>query len=244
MIMNLIVDVGNTRAKVAVFEHHNLLEVFFSHQKELIQLIKKIIKNYKISTGILSSVVVLPKGLEEELQNLVSFTILDKSVKLPFNNLYVTPKTLGVDRIALVAAASKKYAFKNVLIIDAGTCITFDFINNKNEYLGGAISPGFSIRYQSLHSYTSKLPIVEKKNIDFIIGKTTEESINIGVVNGVLNEIDGTINQYKKKYEDLTIVLTGGDTNFLLEQLKSSIFANQNFLLEGLNQVLIFNQSK
>ena len=158
--------------------------------------------------------------------------------------MYETPETLGVDRIALVSGAVKKFPNKNILIIDAGTCITFDFVNDKTVYFGGAISPGIEMRYKSLHAFTSKLPILEKNYPQNFIGKNTIESINSGIVNGVTQEIKGVINQYKKKYTDLTVVLTGGDINFLAKQLKSSIFAHQNFLLEGLNEILIFNKNK
>jgi type III pantothenate kinase len=117
-------------------------------------------------------------------------------------------------------------------------------VNDKSAYFGGAISPGVEMRYKSLHLFTSKLPNLEKNYPNNFIGNNTNESINSGVVNGVVQEIDGVINQYKKKYIDLTVVLTGGDTNFLAKQLKSSIFAHQNFLLEGLNEILIFNKNK
>ncbi len=117
-------------------------------------------------------------------------------------------------------------------------------MNTESEYLGGAISPGIEMRYKALNSFTSKLPHLEKKAPKNFIGNNTNESIHSGVVNGVIGELEGVINQYKKKYSDLTVVLTGGDTNFLAKQLKSSIFANQNFLLEGLNEILIFNKDK
>jgi type III pantothenate kinase len=135
------------------------------------------------------------------------------------------------------------YPDNNVLIIDAGTCITYDFITNKNEYLGGAISPGIRMRYKGLNNLTANLPLLETKSPEDIIGSSTNSSIHSGVVNGVVNEIDGFINAYKEKYSYLTVILTGGDANFLSEQLKSSIFANSNFLLEGLNYILEFNSN-
>ena len=163
---------------------------------------------------------------------------------MPFNNLYKTPNTLGVDRIALVAAAVKQFPNTNVLIIDAGTCITFDFVDVNASYLGGAISPGIKMRYKALNKFTANLPLIDALELHDFIGKNTEESIISGVLNGVKNEINGIIEDYYLKYLDLTVVLTGGDTNFLSKQLKSSIFANQNFLLQGLNEILKFNQHK
>ena len=242
--MNLIIDAGNTRVKVAVFEQSTLIEVLVIDRKRFLSEIKKIVKKYKISYGILSSVSFIPEKKVEKLKYLLNLVVLSSSTKVPFINLYETPKTLGVDRIALVSGAVKKFPNKNILIIDAGTCITFDFVNDKSAYFGGAISPGIEMRYKSLHAFTSKLPILQKNYPQNFIGKNTIESINSGIVNGVTQEIKGVINQYKKKYEDLTVVLTGGDTNFLAKQLKSSIFAHQNFLLEGLNEILIFNKNK
>lgn len=242
--MNLIIDIGNTRVKVAVFEEVTIVDVVVFDRVKIISEIKKIIKKYKIKNAIASSVALLSTKKIEKLKSLVEILFVSSHLEVPFQNLYATPTTLGVDRIALVFGAFVKYPQKNVLIIDAGTCITFDFLTKKGEYLGGAISPGIEMRYKSLHAFTSKLPLLSINKPDSFVGDSTNECINSGVVNGVIQEIDGVINQYKKKYLDLTVVLTGGDTNFLSKQLKSSIFANQNFLLEGLNEILNFNKSK
>ena len=130
------------------------------------------------------------------------------------------------------------------MIIDCGSCITYDFINSANEYLGGAISPGIRLRYETLHNLTANLPLLEKKKPKNLIGNSTESSIHSGVINGILIEIDGIVNKYKTKYPDLTVILTGGDSKFLSKRLKSSIFANSNFLLEGLNHILEYNSVK
>ena len=242
--MNLIIDAGNTRVKVAVFEKNTLINVVSVEREVFLSEIEKKIKKYKIEDGILSSVSFISEKMIQTLQNLINLTVLSSLTNVPFINLYETPKTLGVDRIALVTGAVIKYSKKNVLVIDAETCITYDFVNAQLEYLGGAISPGIEMKYKALNNYTNKLPVLEKKVPRNFIGNNTNESIHSGVVNGVIAELDGVINQYKKKYSDLTVVLTGGDTNFLAKQLKSSIFANQNFLLEGLNEILIFNKDK
>ena len=144
----------------------------------------------------------------------------------------------------MVSASVQKYPYNNTLIIDAGTCITYDFVTNKNEYLGGAISPGIRMRYQSLNKLTAKLPLLETELPKDIIGNSTKNSIHSGVIFGVLKEIEGIIEVYVSKYKDLTVILTGGDANFLSKQLKSSIFANSNFLLEGLNFILQFNSNE
>jgi type III pantothenate kinase len=242
--MNLTIDIGNTRVKAAVFEGDKLIELFVFDKKIIISQIRKIIKKHPISLGIMSNVGSVSVKKMAQLKKSFDFMVLSASLKVPFTNLYKTPKTLGVDRIALVAGAVKQFPNKNVLIIDAGTCITFDFIDHKASYLGGAISPGIHMRYKALNKFTANLPLITALQLDDFIGKNTEESIISGVLNGVQNEINGIIEAYREKYLHLTVVLTGGDTNFLSKQLKSSIFANQNFLLQGLNEILKFNQHK
>jgi len=242
--MNLTIDVGNTRVKAAVFEKDKLVELCVFDKIKILSEIKKILKKYVIANAIMSNVASISDLKLKKIQKLVQIDVISSSTKVPFENLYKTPKTLGVDRIALIAGAVDQFYGKNVLVIDAGTCITFDFLNSKGCYLGGAISPGVQMRFKSLSHYTANLPLLKKEEVNDFIGKNTKESINSGIVNGLIQEIDGVINQYKKKYLDLTVVLTGGDTNFLAKQLKSSIFANQNFLLQGLNTILIFNIDK
>jgi type III pantothenate kinase len=192
----------------------------------------------------MSNVASISDSKLKKIKNLVQIHIISSLTEVPFKNLYKTPETLGVDRIALVAGAVSQFSGHNVLVIDAGTCITFDFVNSEGEYIGGAISPGLKMRFNSLNHFTANLPLLEKDDLIDFIGKNTKESMNSGVINGVIQEIDGVINQYKKKFLDLTVVLTGGDTNFLSKQLKSSIFANQNLLLHGLNKILILNIDK
>ena len=239
--MYLIIDVGNTRIKTAVYQNDSLLELVVFDKKRIISEVKKIVKKYEIFKGIISSVATISKFKMDKLRTILPIIELSHTTKVPFKNNYKTPKTLGVDRIALVSAAAQQFPKENVLIIDAGTCITFDFLTNKNQYLGGAISPGIKMRYKALNTFTSKLPLLQNKEPEQLIGNSTSTSIHSGIVNGVCNEIDGVINQYKKQFYDLTVVLTGGDTNFLAKQLKSSIFANPNFVLEGLHTILIYN---
>lgn len=242
--MNLIIDVGNTRIKAAVFENNRLIELLAFAEKELLDKVDFFLSKYVITNGILSSVTVLTGDLVKNLQKKIPFMVLDSTTKVPFVNKYKTKDTLGVDRIAVVSNAAKKFSKENVLIIDAGTCITYDYINASNEYFGGAISPGIEMRYKSLNYYTSKLPLLEKKETNFIIGGTTQEGMHSGVVTGVVGEITFMIDEYRKENRYLTVVLTGGDTYFLAKQLKSSIFANPNFVLEGLNTILIHNKEE
>jgi len=239
--MNLIIDVGNTRIKVAVFEDATLIAQEDFLENLFLKRIDFFLSNYPIDKGIISTVKEIPQEIVRQIKQKISLLELNNSTKVPFKNLYKTPLTLGVDRIALVANAVNSFPNQNVLVIDAGTCMTFDFVNSKKEYFGGAISLGVEMRYKALQQNTSKLPLLKKKADFKLIGNTTEENIHSGVLNGVFNEINGVIDQYEKENRLLTVVLTGGDTYFLAKQLKSSIFANPNFVLEGLNTILTHN---
>lgn len=240
--MNLIIDVGNTYVKFAVYDKTNLMHKTSFKLSEFniqYQSLKKEYPNLKRS--IIASVGHLSKEQVRQIKDEISVIELGPSTNLPFKNQYQTPRTLGVDRMALVSAAVNQFPNRNVLVIDAGTCITYDFLTKENHYLGGAISPGIRLRYKALNNLTANLPLLDTKMPKTIIGTTTESSIHSGVVFGVFKEIDGIIDQYLVDYSDLTVILTGGDTNFLSNQLKNTIFANSNFLLEGLNFILEYN---
>ena len=241
--MNLIIDVGNTLLKLAVFDADDIVYKKTCIKGEFLSVLSEVSKTYSsIENCIISSVGSFTKHQLRKLEDKYNTYVLTHETQVPFSNMYGTPKTLGVDRIALVSAAAVQYPSKNVLIIDAGSCITYDFINNSNEYLGGAIAPGVAMRYQALNDFTSNLPFLDTHKPKKIIGNSTATSIHSGVVNGVLYEIDGFIESYKSKYNDLTVILTGGDAHFLRDSLKSDIFANSNFLLEGLNFILEHNK--
>ena len=242
--MNLIIDVGNTYVKLAVFKGDKMKRKDVIKLQLLLKHINLLKEEYKsINKVIISSVGELKDKDVSYIDKQFDLILLNSKTKLPFKNLYKTPKTLGIDRIALVSASVNLFPEKSALIIDAGTCITYDFVTTKNEYLGGAISPGIRMRYKSLNNLTANLPLLETEIPNSIIGNSTNNSIHSGVVNGVLTEIKGVIQQYEQKYSDLTVILTGGDANFLSKQLKSSIFANSNFLLQGLNYILQINSN-
>ncbi len=243
--LNLIVDVGNSFVKIAVFQENHILTKKIIRQDQLLTTFGDLQLAHPLMTrGIISSVgKILPKVFQE-LQDKVDFFILDHTAKLPFQNLYSTPTTLGIDRIALVAAAAVEYPKANTLIIDAGTCITYDFKNAKNEYLGGAIAPGIRLRYKSLNDFTANLPLLTQQNPQEIVGNSTDNAIHSGVIYGVQHEIDGIISEYCHTYPDLIVILSGGDAEFLSKRLKNTIFANSDFLLEGLNHLLAFNKSQ
>ncbi len=241
--MNLVIDVGNTLVKLGVFDSGKLNLKKTCIKKDFLTTLSEISETFpNIKNAIISSVASLTDRQLLKLQQKYDILYLDHQTKIPFSNKYATPQTLGVDRIALISAAAKQYPNQNVLVIDAGTCITYDFLTSENEYLGGGISPGISLRYKSLHTFTDKLPLLDASNPKLFIGNSTITSIHSGVVNGILQEIDGIINEYRKNYHNLTVILTGGDTHFLRDSIKNDIFANSNFLLEGLNHILEYNK--
>ena len=239
--MLLTIDVGNSRIKVAVFEHNKQLDFFNFKTNEALKNFENIFqKHSNIQKIILSSVGKLENDVVDFIQNRFPTEIITHKSKFPFTNLYATPETLGIDRMVLAAGATLMFPHQNRLIIDAGTCITYDFVNANDFYLGGAISPGINIRYKSLNDYTSKLPLLGIDEDFKMIGDSTKSAIHSGVINGVIFEIEGFISQYSLKNQDLTIILTGGDANFLAKRLKSTIFANSNFLLECLNLLSLY----
>ena len=235
--MNLVLDIGNSYIKIALFEKSELIQKFqFSDNFE--KNILDTLSNYEIKYSIISNVGKIENTIIELLNNTTNLLFLSNQLKFPFKNLYNSKNTLGQDRLALVSAAAFKFPKDNVLIIDAGSCITYDFKNFKNEYLGGGISPGISMRFKSLNSFTTNLPLISSTNSFKLVGDTTKNSLISGVMNGTVSEINGIIKQYFKEFKNIKIILTGGDSNFLRKRIKNSIFADQNFLLKGLNKLL------
>ncbi|WP_317163846.1 type III pantothenate kinase [Flavobacterium phycosphaerae] len=215
--MLLAIDVGNTRIKAAVFEVDTLFEVLLFTKEELASKVDFILQLHpKIKTIVVASVGNLDKKSFLAFENRVQIQFLSHESKFPFQNLYATPTTLGIDRMVLAAGAVIRFPNQNRLVIDAGTCITYDFIDADNTYWGGAISPGLRLRYESLHQFTAKLPLLTKSYPEKTIGNSTQESIHSGVVNGVIHEIDGFIEEYKAQYAKFIIILTGETQNFWL----------------------------
>ncbi len=241
--MNLIIDVGNTLVKLGVYDKEKLVYYEVLKSKYFFEQLKKIFSRYSaINWAIVSAVGNLEQKDLVALSVFCKVHILSNDSKVPFKNSYATPYSLGVDRIALATAAFYHNPTANTLVIDAGTCITYDMVNDYGEYLGGAISPGIKMRYKALHNQTKKLPFLELDDPIDLIGNSTQSSIHSGVVNGVKAEIDGIIDQYEKRFKDLTVILTGGDAHFLSERLKNTIFADSKFLLKGLNFLLEYNK--
>jgi type III pantothenate kinase len=234
--------VGNTNVKVAVFKQFNIIDTFVFQKNNFQNNFQIIFKKHpNLTKAVLASVSILDEMDSLWLKNQIEVIEIHSASVFPFKNKYTTPTTLGIDRRVLASGAVLQYPNQNVLIIDAGTCVTYDFITNKSEYLGGAISPGLRLRYQALHNYTAKLPLLENNSPDNFIGNSTDQSIHSGVVNGLCYEIEGFISKFSVKNEQFTIILTGGDAIFLANRLKSTIFADENFLLKSLHQLYTYS---
>lgn len=242
--MKLIIDNGNSFTKLAIFNESELVDLV-SYSNFALSDLQEITKKYpQIEASILSSVGKIDNDIMDFLKSEYHFIELDHQTPVPFTIQYRTPETLGKDRIAAVAALLGKYPDQNALVIDAGTCITYDLLTKDAIYIGGSISPGMEMRFKALNTFTARLPKLNYKEIDFLSGSSTEESILSGVLNGISAEIDGIIDAYRENYEILTIILTGGDYIYFDKRLKNNIFALPNMVLEGLNIILDFNGKK
>ena len=240
--MNLIIDIGNTRTKFSVFNRGEVLitvpvNEFLPEHIEVLQN-----EHPELKKVILSTVKDYSPELKIALQNNFEFFLeLDEKTPLPIENCYQTPETLGKDRIAAAVGGFDLYPDTNLLIIDAGTAITYDLLNEKHQYLGGNISPGIEMRYKALHHFTDKLPLVKQEKFDKLYGTTTHEAMWAGVQHGVVFEVDKAIDTFKEFYKNLKVIITGGDADFFDKKLKNSFFVNFNLIALGLNRILEYN---
>lgn len=238
--MNLAVDIGNTRTKIGIFDGLVQKETLvFNHNQEID--FYSIITTYNIRCAILSSTVEIPASYFNIAELLEQSFVLNKHTLLPFPNLYSSKDTLGNDRLALVAAAQAQFPHQHNLVIGCGTCITFNFINANDEFLGGSIHPGLKMRFNAMHHFTGKLPLAEITTDVSLVADTTISNLQTGVVIGAAKEIDGMIDEYLVKFPELNVIITGGDAGVLVNQLKNKIFAISDFTLIGLNYILLYN---
>ncbi|KAA6351284.1 Type III pantothenate kinase [termite gut metagenome] len=239
--MNLTIDIGNTITKVAVFDKNELTEIFYAQNGSLDNL-SEICDKYCIENGIVATVKDIEANARKQIEKcLFPILWLTHETKLPVVNLYKTPETLGYDRIAAVVGANDMFPEKNILVIDAGTAITYEFIDAENQYHGGNISPGLQMRFKALHHYTGRLPLIQRDGEVALVSKNTETAIRSGVVKGIEYEIMGYISAFKEMYPDLLIFLTGGDSFSFDTRLKNIIFADKFLVLKGLNRILNYN---
>lgn len=241
--MHLTIDIGNTKIKTGFFDKNKLIKIW-CYDYSTNDIINTFIKENNINSVIISSVKAIDKKILSLIQDIPTKIEFNGKTPIPVKNFYKTPETLGNDRLACAVAGASLFPEQNILIIDCGTCIKYDFVNKNKEYLGGAISPGINIRFQSLHNFTAQLPLIKAKIPDNITGRTTEESILSGVMNGALLEIESVIEYYKSNHNDLKVIITGGDSQYFVNRLKNRIFAVENLILTGLNIILEYNVKK
>ncbi len=229
----LCFDFGNTRLKCGHFSGDQLMEVIHMEDGSK-KTIKSLIQKFHPSKTILSSVIEHDAGIEKILSEKTRFHKLGSSSKLPFTTPVSKPETIGADRLALAAAAVHFYKGKNNMVIGMGSCITFNFINKYNSFVGGSISPGMQMRFKSMHDYTALLPVI-KPDWNFpLIGYDTRTNMLSGVLWGLAVEIDGIIDKYAEKFSNFNVLLTGGDTVYFAHLLKNKIFADPDLIFKGL----------
>jgi type III pantothenate kinase len=242
--MNLIVDIGNTRTKLAFFEKNMLVEKAIVQTSALSWLNDCLQDGRIVEATILSATGQDTEGVEFFLKQNLPYLKFGHDTPLPIKNKYTTPETLGKDRLAAVVAANFLFAKKNCLVIDSGTCITYNFLEKTETFLGGNIAPGLTMRLRAMNHFTAKLPLVERhtEGVGALIGDTTETAMRAGAQIGLLSEVEGYVNRLEKKMGKVKVILTGGDGLYLFENLdiKEKYF-EPNLVLQGLNQILNYH---
>jgi type III pantothenate kinase len=242
--MNLVLDLGNTCVKAGLFSGRTLVKSFLFDKNEASEIKKVLSENSEIKYSIISSVISHSKEIANILQNKTICIDFDSNTRLPFKIMYSTPETLGKDRIAAVAGAIALYPGKTLLVIDAGTCMKYNFVNGQNEFIGGAISPGLDMRFKALNVFTDRLPHLSyEKEFTDVIGSNTKGSILSGVQQGLLFEVEGYLKRFKDKNKEGIVIATGGNLSYLEDGLKNSIFAAPDLILSGLNEILLHHTS-
>ena len=242
MIKTLCLDFGNTRLKLALFEGEVQKEVSVL-KEEATDHLKEIISQYKPQRSILSSVINHDESIETVLQDQTAYHRLSHLSKLPFSIPVGKPETMGADRIAIAASSVFLFPQMNILAIGLGTCVTYNFINQQGEFMGGSISPGMEMRFQAMHQFTAKLPLVKAQWNVPLIGYDTATNLQSGVVLGMAKEMDGMIDAYEEKFGNFNALLTGGDTHLFEPHLKNKIFADPDLIFKGLYAISQLNNA-
>jgi type III pantothenate kinase len=238
-VTNLIVDIGNTAVKLAVVNNNAIADRLVDGSVSFSEGRAFLAKYGTLPRAIISSV----RGDDDAVVTLVhellpNAVTLSQATLLPIHNLYASPETLGSDRLAAAVGANFLFPGCNVLVVDAGTAITYDLVSERGEYLGGNISPGIVLRFKSLHAFTARLPLCEIADDYPSLGSSTREAITAGVLNGVIYEVGVNIEQFSVKYPNLRVIFTGGDADFLAKRVKKTIFVDYDLVLIGLNRIL------
>jgi len=239
--LNLAIDIGNTRVKTGVFDRNELVDAQVYDNADSVSL-QSLIDDYGVTHVIIAST---GAEIESDIVHAPGVLLRFSSMTpIPIENEYKTPETLGQDRIAGMVAAAWMYPGSHVLVIDAGTCITYDFLEGSGKFVGGNIAPGLDMRYSAMHHFTERLPSVERSDSGSLLGNTTQEAMQNGGLMGILMEIAGYMEILRNKYDSITTVLTGGDASFLASHLNSTLTVQPHLILIGLNQILQFNVAK
>lgn len=238
---HFVIDAGNTSVKAAVMDEGRIVEV--RRSVRLDSGIVGLAAGHDVTCGILSSVRELTSEESALLEGLPFRMLrLSAALSLPLHIAYMTPDTLGPDRIAAAVGAWRKCPGNNILVIDAGTAITYDIVTASGEYLGGNISPGKDLRFRALHEYTGHLPLVAPSDDVPDVGYSTETAVRSGVIRGIQDEIAGCIARFSSIYTSINVFLTGGDVKLFEKPIKSGIFADEFLVLEGLDSICSFNE--
>jgi type III pantothenate kinase len=238
--MNVIYDIGNTANKLAVYDGDKKILSFRTKDLTCDQIREKAAP-FRLDKMIICSVRELPEFLYDLMSVDIPFVhILTNKSKLPFRSEYKSPETLGPDRLAGVAGAFLHFPGEEILIIDAGTAITYDLLSG-NTYKGGTISPGLTLRFRALHKFTAKLPLETVSEEYTLPGKNTSDAIRGGVITGVIYEINEYIRTFKKEHKKLKVIITGGDSQFLKEKIRYRTISMPDLVMDGLNYILEYN---
>ena len=242
--MNLVVDIGNTLLKLAVFDGGRLVaQQCVGELRE--ETFAGLLGGARAARAVVASTrgeaPAIVEAVRRHTDYLLEFT---PATPVPIGNAYLTPATLGRDRLAAAGGAATLYPGRNALIVDFGTAVTLDFVSADGVFLGGCISPGMAMRFRALHEYTAALPLCDATDSAELLGRTTDEAVRLGVMNSLAFEIEGYIARMQGEIEDLCVIFTGGDTNFFAKRIKNTIFANCNLVFWGLNRILEYNASE
>ena len=242
--MNLVVDIGNTLLKLAVFDGGRLVaQQCVGELRE--ETFAGLLGGARAARAVVASTrgeaPAIVEAVRRHTDYLLEFT---PAPPVPIGNAYLTPATLGRDRLAAAVGAATLYPGRNALIVDFGTAVTLDFVSADGVFRGGCISPGMAMRFRALHEYTAALPLCDATDSAELLGRTTDEAVRLGVMNSLAFEIEGYIARMQGEIEDLCVIFTGGDTNFFAKRIKNTIFANCNLVFWGLNRILEYNASE
>lgn len=242
--MNLVVDIGNTLVKLAVFDGG---EIVFQRCAERLHpsMLEELFAAWPVRRAVVASTRGETDEVTELLRPHVEYLLeFTSQTPVPIGNAYLTPETLGRDRLAAAVGAAVLYPGRNVLVVDFGTALTIDLVTADGTFRGGCISPGMKTRFRALHDYTAKLPLCAAAEGGELSGLTTRQAIELGVMNGITFEIEGYAARMREQIDDLCVIFTGGDANFFVKRIKNTIFANCNLVFCGLNRILEYNASE